>query len=299
MKKLFSVGPIFIVLAALLWSFDGLLRRSLYTLPPAVIVFWEHLLGAIILLPVFFKFFSELKKMRRKEWVSIIIVSLFSGALGTIFYTQALGMVQYIQFSVVVLLQQLQPVWAILAAAILLKEKITTDFTKWAILAFVAAYLVTFRDLKLNLATGSSTVIAAVLALGAGFVWAVSTSFSKIVLAKVSYFTATSLRFWLAPFFALLFILAQNQQKSLALIAPSQWIMLLAITFSTGMVALVIYYFGLRKTPARVSTICELTWPASAIFIDYFLYKQGLTITQLIGVALLFISIYNVSKFKH
>ncbi len=298
MKKLLSSGPIFIVLAALLWSFDGLLRRSLYSLPPAIIVFWEHLLGAIILLPVFFKFFSELSKMKRKEWVSIIIVSLFSGALGTIFYTKALGMVQYIQFSVVVLLQQLQPVWAILAASILLKERITKDFAKWAIIAIAAAYLVTFRDLRVNITQNSGTLIAALLALSAGFVWAVSTSFSKIVLAKVSYWTATSLRFWLAPGFALVFVFTQNQQNSLTMIAPSQWMMLLAITFSTGMIALVIYYFGLRKTPAKVSTICELTWPASAIFIDFFVYKQGLSTTQLLGVALLFISIYKVSKFS-
>lgn len=298
MKSLLKSGPIFIIIAALLWSFDGILRRSLYSLPPAVIVFYEHLLGAIILLPVFLKFFSELKRMKRKEWISIIIVSLFSGALGTIFYTQALGMVQYIQFSVVVLLQQLQPVWAILAASILLKEKITKNFTKWAIIAIIAAYLITFRDLRVNITENTGTLIAATLALGAGFVWAVSTSFSKIVLNKVSYWTATSLRFWLAPVFALLFVLSQRQQNSLALINLSQWVTLLTITFSTGMVALVIYYFGLRKTPARVSTICELTWPASAIFIDYFLYKQGLTITQILGIVLLFISIYNVSKFK-
>ena len=298
LKKLFSYGPLFIIIAALLWSFDGILRRSLYSLPPAVIVFYEHLLGAIILLPLFIRNISDLRKMKRKEWISIIIVSLFSGALGTIFYTQALGMVQYIQFSVVVLLQQLQPIWAILAASILLKEKITKDFAKWAVLAILAAYLITFRDLRVNITDNLGTMIAALLALSAGFVWAVSTSFSKIVLSKVSFWTATSLRFILAPVFALIFVFSNNQQGSLMLISTAQWFSLLTITFTTGMVALVIYYYGLRKTPARVSTICELTWPASAIFIDFFLYKQGLSVTQIVGVILLFFSIYNVTKFK-
>lgn len=299
LRKILSSGHIFIVIAALLWSFDGILRRSLYSLPPAVIVFYEHLLGAVILLPIFFKYISDLRKMTRKEWISIVIVSLFSGTLGTIFYTQALGMVQYIQFSVVVLLQQLQPVWAILAASILLKEKITKDFAVWALIAIVAAYLITFRDLRINISGNTGTLIAAALALSAGFVWAVSTSFSKLVLAKVSFVTATSLRFWIAPVFALLFIIGGNQQNSLGLITSSQWLTLLTITLSTGMVALVIYYYGLKKIPARVSTICELTWPASAIFIDYFLYKQPLSATQLIGVGLLYLSIYHVSKFKH
>lgn len=298
MKKLLSFGPLFIIIAALLWSLDGLLRRSLYTLPPAIIVFYEHFLGAIILLPFTVKFLPDLKKMGKKEWQAIILVALFSGALGTIFYTKALGMVNYIQFSVVVLLQQLQPVWAILAASILLKEKISKDFVKWAALAILAAYFVTFRDLKLNYVSSSGTIIAAILAILAGVVWAVSTSYSKIVLFKTSFITATFLRFVLAPIFALIIIFAQKQQNMLFALSLSQVLTLLTITFSTGMVALVIYYYGLRNTPARVSTICELVWPGSAIIIDCFIFKQALSITQIIGIIVLITAIYHVTKYK-
>jgi drug/metabolite transporter (DMT)-like permease len=91
MKKIMNFGPLFVIVAALLWSFDGILRRSLYILPPAVIVFYEHLLGAIVLLLLFKKWLPDLKKLHKKEWIAIAIVALFSGALGTIFYTQALG----------------------------------------------------------------------------------------------------------------------------------------------------------------------------------------------------------------
>jgi drug/metabolite transporter (DMT)-like permease len=291
-------GAPFIIIASLLWSLDGILRRGLYSLPPTVVVFYEHFLGAIILLPVLLWLRKDLKNMTKKEWISITIVALFSGALGTIAYTAALGMVQYIQFSVVVLLQQLQPIWAILAASILLKEKISKKFALWAGVAIIASYFVTFRDLHVNISAGNGTLIAAGLALFAGFVWAVSTSFSKIVLSKVSFMTATALRFWIAPIFALLFIMAQGQTAAMVKITQAQWLSLLAITFSTGMLALSIYYFGLKKVPARISAICELTWPASAIFIDYFMYKQTLTLTQILGVAILFISMYQVTKFQ-
>jgi len=60
---------------------------------------------------------------------------------------------------------------------------------------------------------------------------------------------------------------------------------LLIITLSTGLVALGFYYYGLKKTPARITTLCELVWPASAIFIDYFLYHKTLSITQILGYA--------------
>lgn len=298
MQKIKTFGPLFIIIAALLWSFDGVLRRGLYTLPPTIVVFWEHILGLIVLIPFIIWKRRELSNMSRKEWIAVIIVALFSGALGTIFYTAALGKVQYIQFSVVVLLQQLQPIWAILTASILLKEKVTKRFALWATIAIASSYLVTFRDLRLNAVSNNETMIAALLAVSAGIVWAVSTSFSKILLKKVSFITATFLRFLFAPMFAFLFILSFKQTPALFTIAADQWKSLGIIVLSTGMVALLIYYYGLKKTPARVSAICELVWPASAIFIDYAYFKSTLSVTQIIGVVLVLFSIYKISEYK-
>ncbi len=297
MKKIWSFGPIFIIAAALLWSFDGVLRIGLYSLPPAVIVFYEHLLGALVMLLFAFKWVKELKKMRRKEWVAIMVVALFSGALGTILYTSALQYVQYSQYSVVVLLQQqLQPIWAIAAAAVLLKEKVTRKFLLYAVLALVGAYFITFKDLYVNLATGAGTAAAGLLALGAGFLWGSSTAISKIVLNRVSFLAATALRFFLAPIFALAFIFAGHQSDMIFKITPAQWQILLIITFSTGLLALAIYYYGLKRTPARIATLCELVWPASAILIDYFLYQKTLSATQIFGIVLLLFAIYHVTK---
>jgi drug/metabolite transporter (DMT)-like permease len=286
-----------VIIAALLWSFDGVLRISLYSLPPAVIVFLEHILGAAIILPLIPLWIKDLRKMTMKEWLAIAVVSLFSGALGTILYTAALGKIQYSSYSVVVLLQQqLQPIWAIAAAAILLKEKITKRFLFWAAIALIAAYFISFRDLQVNLATGGGTAVAALLALSAGFMWGTSTAISKYVLNKVSFLTGTALRFFLAPIFALLLIIISNQTSSLFTISGQQWQTLLIITLTTGLVALGFYYYGLKKTPARITTLLELTWPASAIFIDYFLFQKTLSPTQVFGVILLLVAIYQVTK---
>lgn len=296
-KKILQFGPLFVVIAALLWSFDGVLRISLYSLPPTVVVFYEHALGAVVLLFLAFKWVKDLKKMSKKEWLAITIVALFSGALGTIFYTAALQQINYSSYSVVVLLQQqLQPIWAIATAALLLKEKITKKFLLWAIIALVAAYAITFKDLRVNLATGAGTALAGLLALSAGLMWGSSTAISKFVLNKVSFLTGTALRFYIAPIFALLFVVGQHNTASLFTLTTGQWLTLLLITFSTGLVALGFYYYGLKKTPARITTLCELVWPASAIFIDYFLYHKTLSMTQIGGVILLLIAIYQVTK---
>lgn len=299
MKKILSFGPLFVIVAALLWSLDGVLRITLYAIPPAVVVFYEHVLGAIVLLFFLKKWWSDLRKMTKKEWLAITVVALFSGALGTIFYTAALGLVNYSQYSVVVLLQQqLQPIWAITTAAILLKEKLHKNFLFWALVALIAAYFVTFKDLTVNLGTGKGTLMAGVLALSAGLAWGSSTAISKYVLNKVSFLTGTALRFYLAPIFALFYVVLSRQTPMLFTLNSNQWLTLLIITFSTGLVALAIYYYGLKKTPARVTTLCELVWPASAVLIDYFYYHKTLSMTQIFGIALLFFAIYKVSTVK-
>ncbi|CAN5187452.1 DMT family transporter [soil metagenome] len=297
MQKMLKLGPLFVIIAALLWSGDGILRAGLYSLPPTVVVFYEHILGALVLLFFFPLWIKDVRKLNRKQWLAIGIVSLISGALGTVLYTAALGKVQYTQYSVVVLLQQqLQPIWAILAASLLLKEKVTKRFILWALVALAAAYLVTFKDLTINFATGGGTIVAAFFALSAGLMWGSSTAISKYALQNVSFLTITALRFLLAPVFAFLFILSMGQTASLTTLTMAQWQTLGIITFSTGMIALAIYYYGLKKTKARVATICELVWPASAVLIDYLYFHKELSATQFVGIGILLLAIYQVTK---
>lgn len=294
------IGPLFIIIGALLWSVDGLLRRSLFSLPPSTVVFLEHMMGLIIMTPFLFKrVVRESKSMKRKEWIALGVIGLFSGALGTIFYTAALAKVNYIQFSVVALLQQLQPIWAITMAAVLLKEKLNKNFIGWALLAIVASYYVTFKDLGLMGDMNTNAIIAAVLALLAGIMWGSTTSFSKIILNRVSSQTATYYRFAAAPIFAFIFMGILGQMGSLGAITQSQWITILIITLSTGMVAQLIYYYGLRQTSGRVTAICELVWPASAVLIDYIYFHNTLSWTQIIGIFFVLLSIYKVTIFHH
>jgi len=299
MKKFKKTGPVFVMVAAFLWSTDGLLRRSLFSLPASVVVCLEHVVGLVIMTPfVLPRVIKEIKLLNRKEWMVVGILGLFSGALGTIFYTAALAKVNFIQFSVVVLLQQLQPIWAISMASFLLKEKISKKFFFWAAIAIAASYFVTFKDLRINIAPSNDTLLAALLALGAGVMWGSTTSFSKILLKKVSFVTATYLRFLAAPIFAFMFVVMFKQINSFGAITLSQWGTLLAITLSTGMIAQLIYYFGLRTTEGKVSAICELVFPASAIFIDYVYFKNTLSITQIIGTCFVLLSIYKVTTLK-
>lgn len=290
-------GPLLIVIAASLWALDGIIRRSLYVLPPVTIVFYEHLIGAIILLPFIVKYFRT-QKLNVKEWGLIFWISLLSSLLGTLWFTTALLSTNFISFSVVYLIQKLQPIFAISAGYILLKEKITKEYIKWAVLALGAAYFVTFKDGIVNLSTGQGTVIAALYALGAAFAWGSSTAVSRMALLKRPSEYITGLRFIVTSVLAFVAVYLLGVGSSLTSVNPSQIGRFALIAVSTGMVALLIYYKGLKKTEAKVSTILELVYPLLAVFIDATLYHNFLAPTQYIAGAVLLFAIYQISRLQ-
>lgn len=283
-------------MAALLFSVDGLLRRHLFALPPSVIVFWEHAFGFLLLLPFVASTFKAFKKLTRKQWLAITGVSFLSGAVGTILYTAALGRVQFIDFSVVVLLQQLNPVFAITAAGLLLKEPLTKRFFGLSAIALLAAYFVTFPDGTVNLSTGSGTVVAALYAVGAAAAWGISTAFSKYALKGTSSLHVTALRFGITPLFALIFVFLSGSASQLDSLTFDQFKYILFITFSTGLVALLIYYFGLKRVLASRAAIIELAWPLSAVIVGYLWLNQGLTWSQGLAALVLTGAIYQIAR---
>ena len=82
------------------------------------------------------------------------------------------------------------------------KRKNDQQFFVWAAVAIASIYFVTFKNLQVDLQTGSQTIIAAVLAVSSGIMWGTSTAISKFVLNKVNVLTATAERFSLGALFA-------------------------------------------------------------------------------------------------
>ena len=215
--------------------------------------------------------------------------------MGTVLYTSALGLVQFAQFSVVVLLQQLEPFVVLLFARIILKEKLSRAYIPWFITALIAAYFISFPNLQVNLSTGSGTTMAALFAIGAAFSWGSSTVFSRYALLRLPTLLTTAVRFGLASILAGALVVGLGHNTVLPTLTQVQWLTLVAIALSTGMVALSIYYYGLKRTPARIATICELAWPLSAVVLDYTYFHKPLSPTQILGVLALVLSIYKVS----
>jgi drug/metabolite transporter (DMT)-like permease len=290
-----QLGSFYIILASLLWSLDGLLRRSLYALPPATLVMLEHAFGVLIALPLLPKVIHEYKKLTKTDWLVVFILTLTASVMATLFYTSALTKIDYIQFSVVVLLQQTQPIFSVALAALLLKEKITPRYLIFAVIGLVAAYFLAFPTLTPNFTHQPQELTAAALAMGAAVFWAASNSLGKLVLNRISHIAAALLRFTLAIPLAFLASRLLHQTMPLSQINSKQWLSLLGIALSSGMVAFIIFYKGLRLTEAKIATFVKLAWPIFAALTGWIFLKERLTPIQLIAAAVLLTDILILS----
>lgn len=282
--------------AAVLWSFDGFLRQSLPDKPFAsfstllsfslMVILLEHAMGGILFLPVLLRWRKTLENLGERTWISVGWVAVFGGILGTASYTAALFHIHYIELSVVVLLQKFQPLFAITLAAIILKERLSRQYLFVAGTAIVGGYLVTFG---MNPMTDwdNPTLVAALLALLAAFSWGSSTVLGKHALNRLPFFALTGLRLWVTTGVAALVFFATPSRPHVLALAGHQWLLIIAIVFSTGTLALFIYYYGLKNVPATHATIYELFWPLSAVIIDWGVRGRILEPAQMVGGLLL------------
>ncbi len=286
MKAVKYLGPGAVILAAILWAVDGLLRQNLSEVPAFQIILLEHAIGAVVFLPVLIRGWKEVTALRERAWISVAWVSILGGIVGTVAYTKALSYVDYIDLTVVVLLQKLQPLFAISLAAVVLKEKLTKRFFLLAAGALLGGYLVTFGSSSMA-QMSEKEMMAALLAFVAAFAWGSSTVLGKHALTRLSFFTLTALRLWVTAIVAgAIFFTLRPRSDSLAL-SSDQWTTILIIVFSTGSVALFIYYFGLKRIPASHSAIYELFWPMTAVIFDWVLKDRILQPMQILGAVLL------------
>ncbi|MBI5614364.1 EamA family transporter [Candidatus Gottesmanbacteria bacterium] len=297
-KKLSIKGPVFIVIAAMLWALDGVFRRSLYSLSPLVIVFLEHAVGTLLIFPFLLRGWKEIRSLTKKELAVLGGISLLSSLLGTLWFTTALLKTNFIPFSVVFLLQKVQPVFVIFTAWLVLKERITKQYLLWAGMALVAAYFVTFPGGIVSFATGTGTLEAALYALAAAFAWGSSTVFSKIALETKSDTVVTGLRFFITSILAGAAVVVFGQSQVLSTVTLPQIGMFVVIALSTGMVALSLYYKGLAVTEAKVSTILELVFPVSAVLLDIIVYKSVLAPSQYLAAVVLLFAAFRLTKLR-
>jgi drug/metabolite transporter, DME family len=304
-RALTLIGPALVCFAAMLWATDAPFRSELTEgLSSNFIVLAEHAVNLLFAIPILFFNWRELLTFSRREWAAVLAIAVGGSALASIAFTQSF---HYVNPSVAILLQKVQPLIAISLAALFLKERLGRSFWLWAALAMVGAYLISFPSIVPQLYEGEAfnpNTIGVILALTAALLWGASTVLGKYVLRTSSFQTLTALRFSIAFVFLFFLTASQDQLPPLAAVSARDWLFIAIIAGVSGIASISLYYYGLQYTKASIATIAELGFPLAAVFVNaYFITTIsqagtyfGLFVGQWIGTILLLGALYMLSR---
>lgn len=266
-----------IAVAASLWGFSGVLRSPLSKeYPAATIVMWEHLILVIVLLPWLVPAVRALTASSRRTQLSVLVIGAGSSALATTLFTAAFRLGDPITPQV---LQKLQPILALVFAAVLLGERLRPSFALFAVPALAGAWLLAFPD---PLGVSVRSAAAAGLAVGAAALWAAGTVLGRAASAEIGFVHLTTLRFAVGLVAIAAIVGGTGTSVTVGLDDLPR---LVALALVPGLLALVLYYLALRRTPASRATLAELAFPITAAVVGVVLLQARLTGSQWAGAA--------------
>src|SRR5919109_3946955 len=269
-------GVVLIAVAAAMWGLDGLIRKPLSdSTSPTTIVCGEHVLLVGLTLPLVVPALVALARAGLRYVVAGVAIGAGASAVATILFTEALF---HGDFITVVVLQKSQPLIAVVGAWLVLGEQPRPRFAWFLVPALAGIWLIALPHPLAPHARGL-TPIAETLAAAA--MWGLGTVFGRYLGRRLAFEHVTTVRFafgLVASACAIPIVGAAAWWNT----HDSIWIAVLALV--TGLFALGLYYYGLRRTPALLAALGELAFPVTASLVGIYVFNSSLRWTQWIGV---------------
>src|ERR1700686_1178691 len=182
---------VFVALAAAMWAPDAYFRNQLVQhLTATQIVVAEDALITLFLLPVLIRSRHELRLLGARGWTAVAIIAAGAQALATILFTASFAIAaQHQLFAETFVLQQTQPLIAIVLAWIVLGERGRRWFWPAALVALAGVYMVLFASDPMSpvSALRNGRLEVGLLALGAAALWGSGTVLGRFALGSISF----------------------------------------------------------------------------------------------------------------
>lgn len=282
-------GTFLVILACLFWGMDTLIRYPLVErgINPITIVFYEHFILTLIFSLGLIPAIKRIGELKIADVFSFIVVGGIGSAVATVAFTESF---QYLNPSLVILLQKFQPLVVILLSSLILKEEIQKGFLIWASICLIGGLLISSPDIvrfydlmRTNFNTViSDTALQGYMLVGVSIVgWGATTVFGKR-LTIVGFETKSIMagRFLTGLLVLIPFV---NWNRSLILPQGEDYLRILIMVLISGALAMWLYYQGLKRISAKTTAIAEMFFPFFAIMVNWFFLGKQLTDLQLLG----------------
>ena len=298
-----NYGPWLVGLGAALWGTESAWRIPLNQLFDAqVIVFWEHVLILLMLLPLLLSKLADLPRIDARTWGYLIFSGFAGSAVGTVFFTLAL---KYGNPTVVNVILNIQPLISTLGAFFLFGDRLTPRFFIYASIAILAGIFLSvehpmligesFEKAGLNLGTGYALVCA--------LFWGLSTVAGRGTMLGMPLRLAASLRVVVGLICMTLILLIYGKMNRASLWPPGAQahmttaiVALLLLASISGGIPLLIYFEGLRLTRASTAGYFEMMQTLAAVCITWGFFHATLRWHQVVAGIVLMAAVSMVQR---
>lgn len=297
-----AIGIIFVMMTGFMWAVEGLFITPSYFehnfYSTISIVFLVHLIGLIVLTILFYKNLSKYFKSYSKHFILITSASLLS-IIGTLSIVKALSLTNYEGFSIVAIIQQMQPIVASFFAIVILKERPTKEYPLILILSIILVYTMQF-GLKNPLSVSINDYYVVIYSIIAVICYGASTVFSKNVTNKVDFKVQLYFRYFVPVIFLAPIIIFFKRSDISFVISNKSVVYIGILNAFWGLIAIYIYLQGVIRIKALQITMAELMYPVSTVVLNLIIYKTYFNKITIISIILfvLISTYFQISKIK-
>jgi drug/metabolite transporter (DMT)-like permease len=280
------IGVVTILLASIMWAIEPILAKISYE--NSDFLHTSAIRAIVAALTAFLYIVLTRKsplKVTRQQLSPLIYIAIVGTLVADFMYFFALSQVPVIN---AVILGHMQPIFIIAFGFFLLKSDTLTKFDYLGIsLMIIAGLLVTTRTIE-NLFAFRFGTLGDLIVLSATIAWATSAIVMKKYLTAMNAGVITFYRFF---FPALIFTMYLGLTSSLIIANIYQVFIGVIIGIGT-----ILYYEGLKRLKAVQVSGLELSTPFFAAILAFLFLNEFITGMQIIGIALLFVGVYFISK---
>jgi drug/metabolite transporter (DMT)-like permease len=284
-----------VALGAAMWGTDPLFRQKLaLNMPAPAIVAFEQALPALLLAPFVWRGLGRaIKIFNGRDWLALVVLGCGASALATLLFTYAFT---YDHPNTPVLLQQLQPLFAIAGARVVLGERLQHRYGLYLLGGLAGSYLIAFpHPLSMGGVSGWAPALLAVAAAG---LWGFGTVLGRRLGAKLPFAELTALRLATGLVAAVVALGVSGDGSAYGHIGAKSVLALVLLALVPGLLSLLVYYRGLRATPAAAATLGELAFPFTALVLDYLAFGATLSDSQWLGLGVLVATITTMGTLR-
>ncbi len=239
-----------------------------------VIAFYRMFFSVLIMLPIFLlKYKHEITTLSKKDW----IFSTFAGVFLAFHFILWFESLNYTSVASSTVLVTLQPIFAFVGTYFLFKEKIAMKTIIAALIAILGSVIISWGDFMLS----GTALYGDLLALAGCALITAYLLFGQDVRKRLSLITYTFVVYSISTVTLFIYVLLKGE--SFGPYSASDWFWFILLALIPNLLGHTLFNWAIKWVSTNVISIAILFEPVGAAILAYYVFNEGLSVTQILG----------------